>query len=99
MKPSAYLVNVGRGTVINEVDLVKALSEGWIAGAGLDVFEKEPLPPESPLWDMENVVITPHSAGMAPENNEKVIEILIQNLVNLQEGLPLVNVVDKEAGY
>ncbi|HHW27580.1 MAG TPA: D-2-hydroxyacid dehydrogenase [Firmicutes bacterium] len=99
MKPSALVINVGRGSVINEKDLIKALSEGWIAGAGLDVFEEEPLPPDSPLWDMPNVVITPHSAGYAPDNERKIIEILIQNLVNLQEGLPLVNVVDKEAGY
>ena len=99
MKPSAFLVNVGRGTVISEEALIKALSERWIAGAGLDVFEREPLPTESPLWNMKNVIITPHSAGYAPENDEKIMGVLIQNLVSLQKGLPLVNVVDKEAGY
>lgn len=64
MKSSAFLVNVGRGSIIHENALIKALNKGWIAGAGLDVFETEPLPPNSPLWAMENVIISPHTSGM-----------------------------------
>ncbi len=99
MKPTAFVVNVGRGAVIKEDDLTEALSAGVIAGAGLDVFEKEPLPYSSPLWRMDNVVITPHAAGPAPENRHKSLEILLENLGRLQKGEPLVNQVDKRLGY
>ncbi len=99
MKESSIIVNVGRGTVIDQPDLIEALLSGQIGGAGLDVFSEEPLDPKSPLWDMRNVVITPHSAGYSPENDEKALGILIANLQALEKGLPLVNVVDKEAGY
>jgi D-2-hydroxyacid dehydrogenase (NADP+) len=99
MKPTSVFVNVGRGPVVDEVGLVRALREGKIKGAGLDVFETEPLPPQSPLWKMENVVITPHSGGKSPENRRRSLGILIENLVRLREGKPLVNVVDKVRGY
>jgi len=66
MKPTAYLVNVGRGGIVDERALIQALEEGWIAGAGLDVFGTEPLPEDSPLWKMENVIITSHYAGITP---------------------------------
>ena len=66
MKPTAYFINIGRGKIVQLAALERALSEGWIGGAGLDVFETEPLPTESPLWAMENVTITPHSAGYGP---------------------------------
>ena len=66
MKPSAYFINIGRGKIVRLAALERALAEGWIAGAGVDVFETEPLPAESPLWGMENVIITPHSAGHGP---------------------------------
>jgi phosphoglycerate dehydrogenase-like enzyme len=99
MKPTAYIVNIGRGGTIQESALVRALQEGWIAGAGLDVFEVEPLPADSPLWSMENVIITPHYAGATPAYNERALEILLDNLRRYRAGEPLRNVVDKMAGY
>lgn len=99
MKSSAYFVNVGRGPVVQEEDLIRALRQGQIRGAGLDVFENEPLPKESPLWGMENVIVTPHAAGNTRVNREKTLQILIENLRRLQAGEKLVNVVDKTLGY
>lgn len=81
MKTSAYFINIGRGEIVNEEDLVMALKDGEIAGAGLDVFEKEPLSVDSPLWGMENAIITPHTAGPTEHYNKRVVEdILIPNL-------------------
>ena len=99
MKKSAYLINVARGPMIQEEALIKALQERWIAGAGLDVVEQEPLPQESPLWDMENVVITPHHAGASPYAVDRFIKIFTENLRRYQAGEPLMNVVDKRLGY
>ncbi|MBI4763132.1 MAG: D-2-hydroxyacid dehydrogenase [Deltaproteobacteria bacterium] len=99
MKKSAHLINIARGSIIQESVLIKALQEGWIAGAGLDVFEKEPLPPDSPLWDMENVIITGHFAGSTPFYFERVLEIFLENLRRYRFGEPLINVVDKWRGY
>ena len=99
MKSSAYLINIARGSVIDEAALIRALQEERIAGAGLDVFEREPLPSDSPLWDMRNVVITPHFAGMTPHYSDRVIEIFCDNLQRYRRGEPLRNVVDKRLGY
>ncbi len=99
MKSSSIVVNVGRGAVIGESDLICALTEGIIAGAGLDVFETEPLPSGSPLWRMDNVVITPHTAGPAPENKRKSLDILVENLRRMEKGEPFINLVDKNLGY
>ncbi|MBN1889315.1 MAG: D-2-hydroxyacid dehydrogenase [Thermoflexales bacterium] len=99
MKPSTYLINVGRGGLVQEGALIRALREGWIAGAGLDVFESEPLPVRSPLWDMENVIITSHYAGATPHYDERALEIFLDNLRRYRAGLPLCNVVDKKMGY
>ncbi|MGI6628518.1 MAG: D-2-hydroxyacid dehydrogenase [Bacillota bacterium] len=99
MKPSAFFINVGRGAVVKEEDLILALSQGKLKGAGLDVFEKEPLPAESPLWEMPNVIITPHSAGYEEDHSKKTFDIFLENLVRLREGRPLINVVDKQMGY
>jgi len=99
MKPSAYVINVGRGGTIQQMALVRALEEGWIAGAGLDVFETEPLPEDSPLWDMDNVLITAHYAGATPHYLERAVEIFLTNLKRYVAGEPLLNVVDKAAGY
>jgi phosphoglycerate dehydrogenase-like enzyme len=99
MKQSAYIINIARGAIIQEKALIKALQEGWIAGAGLDVFEKEPLPEDSPLWAMENVIITGHYAGSTPFYFERVMEIFLENLRRYQDGRPLINVVDKQRGY
>ena len=99
MKPTAYLVNIGRGGTIQEDVLIRALEEGWIAGAGLDVFATEPLPKDSPLWEMENVIITGHYAGMTPRYDERALAIFLDNLQRYRAGQPLRNVVDKRLGY
>jgi phosphoglycerate dehydrogenase-like enzyme len=99
MKPTAYLINIGRGGIVDEGDLIRALEGGWIAGAGLDVFEKEPLPESSPLWSMENVIITAHYAGFNPHYDERAMAIFLDNLRRYRAGEPLRNVVDKKLGY
>ncbi len=99
MKPTAYIVNIGRGGTIDEAALVRALREGWIAGAGLDVFEKEPLPEDSPLWAMPNVIVTAHYAGATPAYDERAMAIFLENLRRYHAGMPLINVVDKRLGY
>jgi len=98
MKETAFIINIARGPVIQENILIKALKEKWIAGAGLDVFETEPLPPDSPLWDMKNVIITPHYAGATPYYVDRLLDIFIENLKRFQSGEPLINVVDKQLG-
>jgi len=99
MKDSAFIINIARGSIIQEKALIKALNEGWIAGAGLDVFEQEPLPPDSPLWDMENVVVTPHCAGATPHYLDRLVDIFTENLRLYRAGQPMINVVDKKLGY
>ena len=86
MKPSAYLVNVARGRVVQEEPLLEALREGRIAGAGLDTFHEEPLPPASPFWGFDNVVITPHTAGETQRYEANVIDLLVENLARLYRG-------------
>lgn len=99
MKPTAYIINIGRGHTIQESALIRALNEGWIAGAGLDVFESEPLPEDSPLWGMDNVIITSHYAGRTPHYVERALGIFLDNLRRYRAGEPLRNVVDKRLGY
>ena len=99
MKSTAILVNISRGPIIQEGKLIQALQEGRIAGAGLDTFEKEPLESESPLWALDNVVLTPHSAGVTPDHFERGLAIFMENLKGYMAGQPLKNVVDKAAGY
>lgn len=99
MKDAAVLVNIGRGGLVDERALERALQEGWIAGAGLDVFETEPLPESSPLWKMENVIITPHTAGDTPHYTDRALAIFLDNLRRYRAGEPLTHVVDKELGY
>ena len=99
MKPNAFLINVGRGSLINEGDLIKALKKGWIAGAGLDVFETEPLPDDSPLWMMENVILTPHVSGFTPYYDDRMTDLFVDNLRRyLAEG-KLLNLISRETGY
>jgi phosphoglycerate dehydrogenase-like enzyme len=86
MKPSTYLVNVARGRVVDETALVEALAARRIAGAGIDVTVEEPLAPNSPLWGMEHVLLTPHTAGETRRYEDNVIEILRDNLGRLQRG-------------
>jgi phosphoglycerate dehydrogenase-like enzyme len=99
MKRSAYLINIGRGKIVRLDPLVEALRAGEIAGAGLDVFEVEPLPASHPLWDMENVVITPHVAGVGPHIGERRHQVLFENLRRFLADEPLLNVVDKSKWF
>jgi len=99
MKPTAYLINIGRGALVDEPALIKALREGQIAGAGLDVFETEPLPQDSPLWDMPNVMVTPHNSGSSPRSFSRTMDLFRRNLERYLAGQQLLNVVDKAAGY
>ena len=99
MKPTAFILNIGRGCTIQETALLQALQGGWIAGAGLDVFETEPLPESSPFWGMDNVILTSHYSGMTPHYAERGISIFMDNLQRYQAGDPLYNVVDKQLGY
>jgi phosphoglycerate dehydrogenase-like enzyme len=95
MKRTAFLVNIGRGVIVDLADLTDALMDGVIAGAGLDVFETEPLPPDHPLWTMENVLLTPHTAGHAPHTAERRLRVVCDNVRRFVAGEPLTNVVDK----
>jgi len=97
MKPSAVLINVGRGNAIAEADLARALKTGVIGGAVLDVFTEEPLPPTSPLWNLPNTIITPHNAAVSfPED---IIPIFLENYRRFQKGEPLKYLIDFERGY
>lgn len=99
-RPGALLVNVARGALIPHDDLVEALREGWIAGAALDVTDPEPLPPESPLWDMENVIITPHVGGQSARRADDITRMFCANLRRYLEGRPLINLVtDRRLGF
>ena len=86
MKPTAHLVNVARGRVVDEDALIRALQEKRIAAAGLDVTREEPLPAASPLWEMQNVLITPHTAGETQRYEDGVIDLLVENLDRLWRG-------------
>jgi phosphoglycerate dehydrogenase-like enzyme len=93
MKASGYLINVARGPIVVEADLIAAVESGRIAGAALDVFDQEPLPPESPLWSLPNVLITPHNSPASPRTLERGMRLFIDNLRRFAAGEPLMNVV------
>jgi phosphoglycerate dehydrogenase-like enzyme len=99
MKKTAYFLSISRGGNVDQPALIRALKEGWIAGAGLDVTVPEPLPPDSPLWDCPNTVITCHSAGWSPERRIRQMGLIAENVRRYASGLPLMNVVDKVRGY
>lgn len=99
MKPTAYWICISRGGIADDDALLKALREGWIAGAGLDAHGVEPLPPESPFWDLPNVIITPHNGATTFGTAQRSVEIFADNLKRFVAGEPLRNVVDKQAGY
>ncbi|MGH7265405.1 MAG: D-2-hydroxyacid dehydrogenase [Candidatus Rokuibacteriota bacterium] len=99
MKRSAYFINIGRGVIVDLADLTAALEAGELAGAGLDVFEVEPLPADHPLWRMENVIITPHVAGTSPRIAERHLAVLVDNVRRFVRGEPLQNRADKAAWY
>lgn len=95
MKSTAYFINIGRGAIVRLADLASALEAKEIAGAALDVFEQEPLPPDHDLWRMPNVIITPHIAACSPRIAERHLQVLLDNLQRFDRGEPLTNVVDK----
>ncbi|MGA7909094.1 MAG: D-2-hydroxyacid dehydrogenase [Candidatus Sulfotelmatobacter sp.] len=99
MKPDAYLVNIGRGPQVDEAALADALRGRKIAGAALDVFEQEPLPPESPLWELDNLLITPHTAGLSEKLWRRHYELFSENLRRYVAGESLLFAVDKQKGY
>jgi phosphoglycerate dehydrogenase-like enzyme len=99
LKPDAVIINVGRGPVVNEEALVRALSEKRIKGAALDVFHREPLPGDHPFYSMENVLLSPHCADNTRDWLENAMEFFLENLDRYRKGEPLLNVVEKELGY
>lgn len=99
MKASAYIYNVGRGASIEASALLRALQEGWIAGAGLDCTDPEPLTTDSPLWDLPNVILAQHTSGSSPYNAQRITDIFLANLQRYRRGDPLQNLVDLAFGY
>ena len=99
MKRSAYFINVGRGKIAHEPSLVRALRDGWIAGAYLDVFDVEPLAEDHPLWDVDNAFIVPHDSHSSPHIGDRVVDIFTENLRRYVEGEPLLHVCDPGRGY
>lgn len=99
MKPTACLINVARGAIVDEGALICALTEKWIAGAGLDVFTREPLPPESPLYAMPNVIFSPHISGDIPDYESRATEVFCENLRRYLADEPFLHEVDREKGY
>ena len=99
MKKTAYLINVTRGGIVYGDDLVKALDEGTIAGAGLDVTDPEPLPATHPLWKHPRAIVTPHTAGGSPRRAQRVIDTFCENLERMRKGQPLIALIDKRKGY
>jgi phosphoglycerate dehydrogenase-like enzyme len=99
MKPSAWLINVSRGHVIDEDALLESLREKRIGGACLDVFVEEPLPVDSPFWELPNVIITPHNSWSSPRMSDREAELFLENLRRYVNGDELLNVVDTQAGY
>ena len=99
MQPTAFFINVARGPIVNEPDLIEILQDKKIAAAGLDVTEIEPLPADSPLWDLDNVIISPHSAGGSQHRARRITEFFLDNLERYLKGEELKNVVNKQLGF
>jgi phosphoglycerate dehydrogenase-like enzyme len=99
MKKTAYFLAMSRGKLFDDLALAKALKDGWIAGAGLDVFPQEPPPSAHPVYDCTNVVMTAHTSGWSPDRQVRLIDLFAENVRRYAIGAPLVNVVDKKAGY
>jgi len=99
VKPGAVLVNVGRGAVVDEAALVERLQDGTLAGAALDVFAEEPLPDDSPLWGLENVIVSPHGVALVEAEEPRIVELFIDNLRRRRNGQPLRNALDPEVLY
>ena len=98
-KPSALFINIARASVVDEQALIDALQSKTIAGACMDVFSKEPLPPDHPFWDMKNVIMTPHIASMVPDFWNKLTYLLETNFIAFSHGEKLLNEIDKKKGY
>jgi phosphoglycerate dehydrogenase-like enzyme len=94
MKPTSWIVNIARGAIVDEDAMIEALRERRIAGAALDVFRTEPLPPDSPLWSLENVIVTPHTSGDSPQVAERTLTLFAENVRRYKAGEPLLNRVD-----
>jgi D-2-hydroxyacid dehydrogenase (NADP+) len=99
MKRGAVFINVARGQLVDEDALASALGRGHLAGAALDVFEEEPLPPASPLWSLPNTIVTPHTSGFRADHWDAVVELFEAQIDRFRSGLPLLNIVDPDAGY
>jgi phosphoglycerate dehydrogenase-like enzyme len=99
LKKGAYLVNVGRGSIVDEAAMIDALRSGQLSGAALDVFQQEPLAEDSPLWDMSNVLICPHAASISDRENGRIIEVFCENLRRYLDGKPLCNVLNTKLLY
>ena len=99
MKKSAWVINIARGPIIDEAALIEALAEGRIGGAALDTFDTEPLPADSPLWKLPNVIVTPHASNRSPKVRERTLALFVENVRRYKAGEPLLNQVSFEAGY
>jgi phosphoglycerate dehydrogenase-like enzyme len=99
MKKGAVLINIARGTIVDEPALIRSLQSGHLGGLVSDVFWTEPLPPESPFWDMPNVIISPHSASTADTENAKLTDIFVDNIHRYLEGKTMRNILDKKTLY
>lgn len=99
MKKTSYFLAMSRGDLYDDLTLARALKEGWIAGAGLDVTPQEPLPSDHPLFNCPNVIMSAHTSGWSPDRQVRLIDLFAENVRRYTEGIPLVNVVDKVKGY
>ena len=99
MKPECIFINMSRGDTVDEAALIDTLGKGYIAGAGLDVFHQEPLPETSPLWEMENVILTPHSSALVPDMMDSLVAVFIKSLICYRQGKPLPNRIDLKNKY
>ena len=99
MHRGAYLINIARGAIVDEAALLKALEEGWLAGAALDTFSTEPLPADSPFWDLPQVFVTPHCSGTSPQETERSLALFLDNLERYRADKSLRNLVNRQQGY
>ena len=99
MKPTAYFINVSRGAIVDEEALITALEEGWIAGAGIDAFTTEPLPPDNKLWSLTNVIVSSHIAGLTEDTSAITTQLFCRNLDRYLHGKRLLNIVNKKKGF
>nr|WP_286329680.1 NAD(P)-dependent oxidoreductase [Agromyces marinus] len=99
LPPGAHVINIARGGIVDESALLERVRDGRIAGVALDVFDDEPLPPTSAWWSEPNALVTPHVAGLAPQYHAQTLDLVVENLTRLAENRPIVNEVDRAAGY